>query len=93
MLANKDGLCLAATNISWKQKIEREAIVLEKVGINYLTSGQENRHNTLLLLLRKWDWIELVDKTVQRPFAYFMSPNGRTENKTQLLYNDTDVRR
>ena len=57
----------------------------EKVGIVYLTSGQENRHNTLLLLLRKWYWLELVDQTVPRPFAYFMTPNGRTENKTYLL--------
>ena len=55
---------------------ERRAIVDNRVGIIYLTSGEEKPAKVLGLLLRKWDALELLDKTEQRPFARFLSPNG-----------------
>lgn len=55
---------------------ERQAIVDNRVGIIYLTNGEEKPAKVLGLLLRKWDALELLDNTEQRPFARFLSPNG-----------------
>ncbi len=57
---------------------ERQVIVAEKVGIVFLTSGQERLPDTLRLLLDKWPWLETIDRSVQRPFAYYLYPSGRT---------------
>ena len=57
--------------------IERDAIIREKVGIVFLTSGQERLPNTLRLILTKWAWLELIDQTTPRPFAYYLYPSGR----------------
>ena len=58
--------------------IERETIIREKVGIVFLTSGQERLPNILRLILSKWEWLELIDTTTPRPFAYYLYPSGRT---------------
>jgi hypothetical protein len=58
--------------------VERDTIIRERVGIVFLTSGQERLPNTLRLILAKWEWLELIDQTVPRPFAHYLYPNGRT---------------
>jgi len=58
--------------------LERDTIIAEKVGIVFLTSGQEYRHQVLRLLLNKWKWLEDIDRTTRRPFAYYLYPYGRT---------------
>ncbi len=60
---------------------ERETIIREKVGIIFLTNGTEYNRNVLRLLLAKWDTFELLWSTVERPFARFLSPNGRLSDK------------
>ena len=61
-------------------EMERETILREKVGIVFLTTGEERTVRVLQLLLRKWPDLELLDAT-QRPFARFLSPNGRLTDK------------
>ena len=58
--------------------VERDTIIRERVGIVFLTSGQERLPNTLRLILAKWEWLELIDQTVPRAFAHYLYPNGRT---------------
>lgn len=58
-------------------KDERDTIIRERLGIVYLTTGNEHPYNVLKVLLAKWDTLELLDKTLPRPFARFLSPNGR----------------
>ncbi|MCH8184802.1 MAG: hypothetical protein IH862_01730 [Chloroflexi bacterium] len=60
---------------------ERDTIVRERVGIVFLTSGEENLPKTLRLLLGKMDWFETIDMLVPRPFAYYLYPRGRTDKK------------
>ena len=57
---------------------ERDTIIAEKVGIVFLTSGQEYLQQVLRLLLNKWEWLEFIDLTAPRPFAYYLYPYGRT---------------
>ena len=57
--------------------LERDTIIEEKVGIVFLTSGQEYLPQVLRLLLNKWEWLELIDQTTPRPFAYYLYPYGR----------------
>jgi hypothetical protein len=60
---------------------ERDTVIREKVGIVFLTSGNEHPRTVLRLLLKKWDTLELLWNTVERPFARFLSPNGRLSDK------------
>ncbi len=60
---------------------ERETVIREKVGIIFLTNGTEYNRTVLKLLLSKWDILELLWDNVDRPFARFLSPNGRLSDK------------
>lgn len=60
---------------------ERETIIREKVGIVFLTSGTEYNAKVLKLLLSKWDILEFLWDNEERPFARFLSPNGRMSHK------------
>ena len=57
---------------------EQDTIIAEKVGIVFLTSGNEYLQQVLRLLLNKWEWLEYIDETTPRPFAYYLYPYGRT---------------
>lgn len=58
-------------------EVERDTIIREKVGIVFLTSGQENLANIARLLLNKWTWLESIDQNIERPFVFFLYPSGR----------------
>lgn len=60
---------------------ERETIIREKVGIIFLTTGTEYSRKVLKLLLTKWDELEFLWNTTERPFARFLSLNGRLSEK------------
>lgn len=60
---------------------ERDTIIREKLGIIYLTTGNEHPYSVLRILLTKWEALELLDQTLQRPFARFLSPNGRISSQ------------
>lgn len=60
---------------------ERETIIREKVGIVFLTNGEEHPANVLRLLLGKWDLLKLTHATLEKPFARFLSPRGRFTEK------------
>jgi hypothetical protein len=55
---------------------ERDTIQNEKVGITFLTSGQENAPDILRLILNKWKWLEAIDTQILRPFVYTMRIDG-----------------
>ena len=56
---------------------ERQAIIDNEVGIVFLTTGEEHSARVLLNMLRKWDTLESLNSSEPRPFAKFLSPNGR----------------
>jgi hypothetical protein len=64
---------------------ERAVIISTKVGIVYLTKGEEYLLDVLSLLLRKWDTLDALDKTTPRPFARFLSPGGVMSDKWRDL--------
>ncbi len=64
---------------------ERNAIIQNKVGVVYLTHGEENPAKVLMLLLRKWEVLELLWDTIERPFARFLHPNGRITDKFKRI--------
>ena len=53
------------------------AIVANRVGIVYFTDGDMSPAAMLRLLLNKWNALEVLDRDLPRPFARFLSPNGR----------------
>ena len=62
-------------------KEERETLINHKVGIVYLTNGEEYVAKVLKLLLVKWDNLIEIDTYTPKPFALFMSPNGKISTK------------
>lgn len=60
---------------------QRQIIIDQKVGIVFLTHGQESPAGMLRLLLNRWDKLELLDSSEPRPFARFISPNGKLSYK------------
>ncbi len=65
--------------------LERQLIITHKVGIIYLTSGNQYIPRVLRLLLGIWEKLELLDATEPRPFARFLSPYGRLSDKYRDL--------
>lgn len=64
---------------------EWNAIIENKVGVVYLTSGEEFAAKVLLLLLKKWETLELLWDTTERPFARFLHPNGAITSKYRRI--------
>jgi hypothetical protein len=64
---------------------ERATIIRERVGIVFLTNGEEYLATQLRLLLVKWEWLENLDRLMPRPFARFLAPNGRTSDRYRNL--------
>lgn len=60
---------------------ECNAILENNVGVVYLTNGEEYPAKVLLLLLKKWELLELLWNTTERPFARFLHPNGKLITK------------
>ncbi len=56
---------------------EKRAIIDHKVGIVFLTTGEERTADQLRMLLNRWPALELLDAATPRPFARFIRPNGR----------------
>ena len=65
---------------------EHQAIVDNNVGIVFLTTGEERPARVLLTLLRRWNALEKLDSTVPRPFAKFLSPNGRISDSFRGIH-------
>ena len=59
---------------------ERQAIIDSKVGIVFLTTGEERPARVLLTLLRRRDALELLDSTEPRPFAKFLNLRGQIQD-------------
>jgi len=57
---------------------ELQTLVAEKVGAVFLTTGQERSYRVMRLLLNGWEWLEEIDATQPRPFAYELTITGRT---------------
>lgn len=73
----KEWLVFSCNKKILKVPIERETIIHEKVGIIFLTNGKEYARRVLRLLLTKWDILEQLWNSTERPFVRFLSPNGR----------------
>lgn len=55
---------------------ERLLLIKHSVGAVYLANGSDKAFPVLKLVLQKWEWLRLLDKTVSRPFAYLISIGG-----------------
>ena len=58
-------------------KAERDTIIRERVGIVFLTTGNEHPPTVLARLLRKWPDLEILWETTSRPFARFLFSNNQ----------------
>lgn len=80
--AGQQGLFVLSCNKRMlKVPAEKDVIIRERVGIVFLTIGEEHPPNVLLRLLKKWPDLELLWRTTQRPFARFLLRNNRISDK------------
>lgn len=66
--------------------LERNIFLEEGVGAVFLTDGEQYLAKVLSLMLRKWDWLNQVDVETLRPFAYFITPDGRRTTQTYKFH-------
>ena len=64
---------------------ESDAIVDNNLGAIFLTSGEERIVKVLQLLLRKWDDLDLLDRTEPRPFVRFLNMRGQLSDQYRDL--------
>jgi hypothetical protein len=64
---------------------QRALWIRENVGGVFLTSGREKKREVMLLILKKWDWLETIDRHQPRPFAYLMPLSGRSPGLDQRV--------
>ena len=69
-----------------KVPTEWNAMIENKVGAVYLTSGEEFAPKVLLLLLKKWETLEALSDEIERPFVRFLHPNGHITDKYRGLH-------
>ena len=56
---------------------EIDTIFREKAGIVFITTGQEDAVDLLLLLLKELDWLLEIHENTPRPFAYTINMSRR----------------
>ena len=61
---------------------ERKLVIDHKVGIVFLSTGQEQKIDFLRLILNNLDWLEWIDENMPKPFAFRITITGV---KTVLL--------
>ena len=55
---------------------ERKLIIDHKVGIVFLSTGQERKIDFLRLILNNLNWLEWIDENMPRPFAFRITITG-----------------
>ena len=71
---------------------QKALFIEERVGAVFLTSGQERKLDLLRLILRKLDWLELIDREEERPFAFEITISGRTRRSPMLPLTLAEMR-
>jgi len=56
---------------------QREMWISENIGGVFLTTGQERKREVMLLILRKWDWLQTVARHEPLPFAINLTLTGK----------------
>ena len=67
---------------------QRKLLVSERVGIVFLTTGRAKAVDVLRLILNTWGWLETIDVSTPRPFAYLLTLNG---SKTLVDLNNPEA--
>ncbi len=76
--AGKEGSLVLSRNLGiLEAEAQRSLLVVCGVAIVFLPQHLSS-FDLLRLVLTRWDWLELVDGTVQRPFAFKLPPSGRS---------------
>jgi hypothetical protein len=69
-------LVLSFNKAILETEAQRELWIAERVGGVFITSHKEKKREVMLLILKKWDWLETIDRHERRPFAYRMPLSG-----------------
>ncbi len=75
---NKGWLGLSCNKDILNVPEEHDAIINNNVGIVFFTTGNIHPKDKLLLILRKWHWLEMIDEKESRPFAFYLYRTGQT---------------
>jgi hypothetical protein len=55
---------------------QRGLLIDERVGAVFLTTGRARSVDVLRLILNEWSWLETIDVSTPRPFAYLLTLRG-----------------
>jgi PIN like domain len=87
-LAGRLGMLVFSQNKRMLENAEERRLLIEhRVGAVYLSNGNDRAFPVMRMLLNRWEWLVLVDSTVERPFAYLVTIGGRAR-KLDLRSSD-----
>jgi hypothetical protein len=66
--------------------VELRLLVESRVGILFLRGEDIRPHEIVRVLLNRWNWLQLVASTVERPFCYLVGTRGL--RKTTICAKD-----
>jgi hypothetical protein len=76
--AGKNGFLVLSRNTGiLAAEAQRALVIAHEVGIVFLPQYL-SAFDLLRLVLKKWDWLETADASESRPFAFQLSPGGRS---------------
>lgn len=86
--AGREGSLVLSRNTGiLEAEAQRALLMAARVGVVFLPPYLSPLA-LLRLLMKRWDWLETLDATQKRPFAYRMSASGRT---TRLKLSTTSA--
>jgi hypothetical protein len=70
---------------------QRELWIQWNVGGVFLTSGEGKKLDVMMLILKRWHWLEEIDATVTRPFAFLLPMRGRPRRDNRVPSRTSDA--
>jgi hypothetical protein len=69
---------------------QRSLLISQRVGAVFLTTGRARSVDVLRLILNEWGWLETIDVSTPRPFAYLLTLSG---HKTLVDLENPEIHR
>ena len=89
-LAGKDGwLVFSGDKAILEAEAQRQLWIEHHVGGVFLSHNSGTAVDVLKLVLRKWDWLETIDRNQARPFAYRLNLSGRARLDSRILRTES----
>jgi hypothetical protein len=84
LIGQRGDLVITGNKEILRTEAQRGLWIQNGVGGVFLTTNHMTALNELRLLLRKLAWLERIDREERRPFAFMLTPTGKTRQAPEV---------